>query len=233
MKEAVDAEAILDTAAGLIELDGVDAFTMRGLAEELGVAVTSIYWHVGGRDKLFDSLVDRLLSQMAHLPAEGDTPVDRIASLARSQRTALIERQHLLAIAHERDRTPQLFLPIQQTLAAQLADIGCDRNRCGARPARDTGPRDLVCGDAVLGRPRRQARRRGSLAVDRRLARPGAGRGAAVADRLRRRFRIRAQRASCAAAESPRRRVAPHSPTPMPTTAPPSPMICWDFFISR
>lgn len=124
MRDAIDAEEILETAARLVELGGVDAFTMRRLAEELGVAATSIYWHIGGRDKLFDSLVDWLLSQMAHLPAEGDTPVDRIASLARSQRTALIERQHLLAIAHERDRTPQLFLPIQQTLASQLADIG-------------------------------------------------------------------------------------------------------------
>lgn len=124
MKESLDAETILDAAARLIELDGVDAFTMRGLADELGVAVTSIYWHVGGRDKLFDSLVDMLLSHMAHLPVEGDTPVDRIASLARSQRTTLIQRQHLLAIAHERDRTPLLFLPIQQMLAAQLAEIG-------------------------------------------------------------------------------------------------------------
>jgi AcrR family transcriptional regulator len=124
VRDAIDADAILDTAARLIELDGVDAFTMRGLAEELGVAVTSIYWHVGGRDKLFDSLVDRLLSQMAHLPFDGDTPVDRIRSLARSQRTVLIERQHLLAIAHERDRTPVLFLPVQQTLAAALADLG-------------------------------------------------------------------------------------------------------------
>jgi TetR/AcrR family tetracycline transcriptional repressor len=122
--DAVSAEVILDTAARLIELNGVEAFTMRGLAEQLGVAVTSIYWHVGGRDKLFDSLVDRLLSQMANLPIEGDTAVERIASLARSQRTALIDRQHLLAIAHERDRTPTLFLPIQQTLAAQLAELG-------------------------------------------------------------------------------------------------------------
>lgn len=124
MKQSLDAEAILDAATRLIELVGVEAFTMRGLAEELGVAATSIYWHVGGRDKLFDSLVDRLLKEMANLPADGKTPVDRIACLARSQRTALIERQHLLAIAHERDRTPVLFLPIQQTLAAQLAEIG-------------------------------------------------------------------------------------------------------------
>lgn len=122
--EAVSAEVILDAAARLIELHGVEGFTMRGLAEQLGVAVTSIYWHVGGKDKLFDSLVDRLLSQMANLPIQGDTAVERIASLARSQRSALIERQHLLRIAHERDRTPMLFLPIQQTLAAQLAELG-------------------------------------------------------------------------------------------------------------
>lgn len=124
MAESVSAGTILDTAARLIELHGVEAFTMRGLAEELGVAVTSIYWHVGGRDKLFDSLVDRLLSEMAHLPIEGGMAVERIASLARSQRRALIDRQHLLAIAHERDRTPMLFLPIQQKVAALLAELG-------------------------------------------------------------------------------------------------------------
>ena len=61
---------------------------------------------------------------MAHLPTDGENPVDRIASLARSQRRMLIEKQHLLGIAHERDRTPQLFLPIQQALAAHLAELG-------------------------------------------------------------------------------------------------------------
>lgn len=121
---SVSAEAVLDAAAEMIERDGVDAFTMRGLAERLGVAATSIYWHVGGRDQLFDRLVDRLIDQMAHLPVDGNTAIERIASLARAQRTALIERQHLLAIAHERDRTPRLFLPIQQTLAAELAEVG-------------------------------------------------------------------------------------------------------------
>ena len=97
---------------------------MRRLAEQLDVAVTSIYWHVGGRDKLFDALVERLLDQMANLPSEGKNPVDHMASLARSQRRMLIEKQHLLSIAHERDRTPQLFLPIQQALAAQLSELG-------------------------------------------------------------------------------------------------------------
>lgn len=121
---SVTPDQILETAARLIDVDGVEAFSMRRLAEQLGVAVTSIYWHVGGRDKLFDSLVEGLLGQMTHLPCEGDNPVDRIASIARSQRRLLIEKQNLLAIAHERDRTPQLFLPIQQRLAAELSELG-------------------------------------------------------------------------------------------------------------
>jgi TetR/AcrR family transcriptional regulator, tetracycline repressor protein len=121
---SVTADQVLETAARLIDVDGVEAFSMRRLAEQLGVAVTSIYWHVGGRDKLFDSLVEGLLGQMANLPSDGDNPVDRIASIARSQRRLLIEKQNLLAIAHERDRTPQLFLPIQQRLAAELAELG-------------------------------------------------------------------------------------------------------------
>ncbi|MEV0670472.1 TetR/AcrR family transcriptional regulator [Mycobacterium sp. NPDC050441] len=129
--KAIDADVILDAAACLIEKDGVEAFSMRGLAERIGVAVTSIYWHIGGRDALFDSLVDRLVAEMAGLPMEGDTPVNRIAALARNQRSLLIRRQHLLGVAHERDRTPTLFLPVQQRLATELSELGVT----GARAA--------------------------------------------------------------------------------------------------
>ena len=146
--KTVDAQMILDTAAALLERDGVAGFSMRSLSEHLGVAVTSIYWHVGGRDKLFDHLIDRLIEVMASLPASGNTPADRIAALARAQRTALIERQHLMAIAHERDRTPALFQPVQQTLAAELAALGITG-------AVHRGARDFVCADAVFGDPQR------------------------------------------------------------------------------
>src|SRR5262249_51819379 len=85
----------------------------------------------GGRDALFDSLVDRLLTEMAGLPTHGGTPVNRIAALARNQRSLLIRRQHLLAIAHERDRTPTLFLPGQQRRPTERGELGVT----GARAA--------------------------------------------------------------------------------------------------
>lgn len=121
---AVDAATVLAAAARLIEADGIAAFSMRRLADDLGVAVTSIYWHVGGRDALFDGLVDSLLDRMTHLPVTGDDPLTRITSLARSLRQFLMSEQHLLAIAHERHRTPTLFLPVQRVLAALLAELG-------------------------------------------------------------------------------------------------------------
>lgn len=120
----VTADEILEVAGNIVERHGVDALTMRRLSDDLGVAVTSIYWHVGNRDAVLDGLVDRLLARMEMLRAEGDTPEQRIASLARQLRSELLERQHLVGLAHERDRSPAMFLPVQQALAAELAKLG-------------------------------------------------------------------------------------------------------------
>ena len=121
---SVTADDVLRCAGRIVERHGVDALTMRRLSDDLGVAVTSIYWHVGNRDAVLDGLVDRLLARMETLVAEGDTPVARIASLARQLRITLLERQHLVGLAHERDRTPAMFLPVQMAMATELSALG-------------------------------------------------------------------------------------------------------------
>jgi len=121
---SVTADDVLLAAGRIVERHGVDALTMRRLSEDLGVAVTSIYWHVGNRDAVLDGLVDRLLARMETLVAEGATPTKRIASLARQLRATLLERQHLVGLAHERDRTPAMFLPVQLAMATELAAVG-------------------------------------------------------------------------------------------------------------
>lgn len=127
---AVTADDVLDAAGRIVELHGVDALTMRGLSVELGVAVTSIYWHVGGRDAVLDGLVDRLLADMGELPAApAGEPTERIAALARSLRATLLARPHLVGLVHERDRTPAMFLPVQQAMATELARLGLHGQR--------------------------------------------------------------------------------------------------------
>ena len=55
------AEVVVDVANRVVELHGFDALTMRRLSDELGVAVTSIYWHVGNRHTALQVLPDGAL----------------------------------------------------------------------------------------------------------------------------------------------------------------------------
>lgn len=51
----------------MADRDGLDAVTLRRIAAELGVHVTSLYNHVATRDAITDGIVDCLLDE-AHLP---------------------------------------------------------------------------------------------------------------------------------------------------------------------
>lgn len=120
----VTRDEVVDTALRLVEDNDVSALTMRRLAAELGVAVTSIYWHVGNRDALLDLLVERLLADMGGVRPSGRTPRARITSLLRQWRQRLWDRPHLIAVAHERGLTGAMFQPVQAALAAELAAVG-------------------------------------------------------------------------------------------------------------
>ena len=55
-QQTVTRRAVLDAATRLFEEQGVAGLSMRKLAAEVGVAATSIYWHVGNREALLDLL---------------------------------------------------------------------------------------------------------------------------------------------------------------------------------
>jgi AcrR family transcriptional regulator len=65
---ALTRERILACAVAMADRDGVDAVTLRRIAKELGVHVTSLYNHVATRDAVTDGIVETLLDE-ADLPA--------------------------------------------------------------------------------------------------------------------------------------------------------------------
>ncbi|MEU8518341.1 TetR family transcriptional regulator [Streptomyces sp. NPDC048577] len=123
-RSALTREEVLRAAAALVRELGPDALTMRGLAAELGTAVTSIYWHVGNRESLLDALVERTVAELAAVTAHGRTPVDRIVSVADALRRDLREHPHLVAMVHERGLTERMFLPAQRALAREVHAAG-------------------------------------------------------------------------------------------------------------
>lgn len=66
---ALTRDRILQTAVRLADRDGPDAVTLRKIAAELGVHVTSLYNHVPTREAVTDGLVELLLDE-AGLPTE-------------------------------------------------------------------------------------------------------------------------------------------------------------------
>jgi AcrR family transcriptional regulator len=62
-------ERIITTAIELADRDGFEAATLRRIAGELGVHVTSLYNHVPTRDAVTDGIVERLIEE-ADLPLQ-------------------------------------------------------------------------------------------------------------------------------------------------------------------
>jgi TetR/AcrR family transcriptional regulator, tetracycline repressor protein len=58
------------TALELIQADGLDALTMRTLADRSGVKAASLYWHVRDREELLELVADALLVRVS-TPAKG------------------------------------------------------------------------------------------------------------------------------------------------------------------
>lgn len=54
-------ERIVATAIELLDAEGIDRLTMRGLADRLGSGVMSLYWHIDNKEDVFDLALDAVL----------------------------------------------------------------------------------------------------------------------------------------------------------------------------
>jgi TetR/AcrR family transcriptional regulator, tetracycline repressor protein len=131
VKGGLTSDDVVEAALRVVERDGAGGLTMRRLADELGTAVTAIYWHVGNRDALVELLVQRLLEEMGDVHAAGPDHRSRIAGLATELRQRLLARPHLIALADQRGLTPAMFQPMQSALADELARMGITGRRAG------------------------------------------------------------------------------------------------------
>jgi AcrR family transcriptional regulator len=67
---ALSRQAILDAAVALADASGIEAVTMRRLADELGVEAMSLYHHTPNKEALLDGMVDVLFDEVASQLAE-------------------------------------------------------------------------------------------------------------------------------------------------------------------
>ncbi len=117
-------DQILDAALEIAVANGPDRLTVRGLAAKLGVAVTSIYWHVGDKEALFDGLAERIIDQLGTVRVRGRDPEQRLVSVGRSLRRSLLAQPELVAVVHRQGRTAAHYQPARRLLVRELTAAG-------------------------------------------------------------------------------------------------------------
>src|SRR3954449_7451812 len=84
-------DRILRAALVLIDRDGLDALTMRGLGAALGVEGMALYRHVGSKERLLDGVAELLLSELELPPAGATSWQEAWLALARSYRRLALD----------------------------------------------------------------------------------------------------------------------------------------------
>ena len=94
---------MLGAAVALADEAGLEGFSMRGLAQELGVVPMALYKHVANKDELLDGMVDIVFSEIELPPADLDW---RSAMRVRALSTRDALKRHGWAIGMMESRRP-------------------------------------------------------------------------------------------------------------------------------
>ena len=94
---------VLQAAVALADRDGLDGFSMRRLAQELGVVPMALYKHVANKDELLDGMVEIVFGEIES-PSIDDDWRSAMRSRAISARDAL--KRHSWAIGLMETRNP-------------------------------------------------------------------------------------------------------------------------------
>jgi AcrR family transcriptional regulator len=97
-------ERVLQTAISRADQGGLEALTMRSLAEELEVAPMALYRHIANKDDLVDAMVDVVFSEIG-VPSGGGDWQTAMRRRAISVRDALARHRWAIGLMESR-RSP-------------------------------------------------------------------------------------------------------------------------------
>jgi AcrR family transcriptional regulator len=111
---------VLEAAIALADDAGLEAFSMRGLAQELGVVPMALYKHVANKEELVDAMIDIVFSEI-ELPSGDLDWRSAMRERALSTREALKRHSWAIGIMESRHPGPA-------NLRNHDAVMGCLRN---------------------------------------------------------------------------------------------------------
>ncbi|GIE96238.1 hypothetical protein Ari01nite_37030 [Paractinoplanes rishiriensis] len=106
---------------------GVEAVTIRRLAQELGVTPMALYWHFKNKDELLAGIVDYALSMVRSDRAPTDPWQLQLRAMAEALVAVMREHPSLPGLMHEVDKTQgESFCQATNAALALLTTAGFD-----------------------------------------------------------------------------------------------------------
>jgi AcrR family transcriptional regulator len=119
---------VLQAAMSHADDGGIEALTMRRLAQELGVAPMALYRHVANKDDLIDGLIDVVFSEIA-LPSTGGDWKAAMRVRAISLRDVLARHRWAIGLMEARHNPGPANLRHHDSVIGSLRAAGFDMAR--------------------------------------------------------------------------------------------------------
>jgi AcrR family transcriptional regulator len=121
---ATSLDAAIGAAIGIIDRDGLEALTIRSLAEELGIGTMTLYSYVGGKDDLLDQIALRLLGRIPSEVSSGSSWSAHLTAIMSRLHDTLRQHPGVAAISMT-PRGPIAALdPLRELILRILHDVG-------------------------------------------------------------------------------------------------------------
>jgi AcrR family transcriptional regulator len=123
-------DALVDAAEAIVSSEGIDALTMRRLAEELGSSPMSLYRHVRDKDELLLLLIERRAAEL-ELPALPDDPRERLVTLFVLLFDALSRNPWIVEVLAKGDLVAPSVLPVIDRILEAFVAAGLTPGEAG------------------------------------------------------------------------------------------------------
>ena len=94
-REPLTRERIVDAAFRIVDAGGLDAVSMRSVAEALGTGPASLYAHVSGKEELLSLLTERLAGELRLPEPDPERWQEQIKELVREMHSVLLAHRDL------------------------------------------------------------------------------------------------------------------------------------------
>jgi AcrR family transcriptional regulator len=98
-RDPITREAIVRKALELLDRDGLDALSMRRVADELGTGAASLYWHVGSKDGLLDLVLDEVIGEQRVPDPEPERWAEQLKEVAHDLRRTVLRHRDIVRIS--------------------------------------------------------------------------------------------------------------------------------------